>query len=310
VLGTQPAGCTRSSLAPGLRPRPATQDRPGDAAGHRIYPPAGSSGSGNHIGRLLRALLIGRAGSPRAGPPGGWDRGAAGSPSRAGDEARLGEHRPAVPLCYTPGTAPGSTTSSGRCTPTTRLERTHERPGGQDCGGVSPLHVRQSGVGGVGNPRPATTASLQIGEPQEAVTPPLVIGSCEPGADNPPGVVQPGGGWISGIVHMSRRARRSARPGLSLQDGRSTPAPGDCARHVIGVIGGAPLCRWIRLPRHDRSSRPGPATLTPPPGTSFHGSAGQPAGPESAALALPVCFDQSLTTDGKSITSPIVEPAP
>jgi len=30
-----------ASFAPGLRLRPATQDGPGDAAGHRIYPPVG-----------------------------------------------------------------------------------------------------------------------------------------------------------------------------------------------------------------------------------------------------------------------------
>ena len=41
ALGTQPAGCTRSQLSPRTAPcGPATQDRPGDAAGHRIYPPA------------------------------------------------------------------------------------------------------------------------------------------------------------------------------------------------------------------------------------------------------------------------------
>jgi hypothetical protein len=50
--------------------------------------------------------------------------------------------------------------------------------------GASLLHVRQSGVGGLGNPRPATTASLQIGEPQETVTP-TVHRCCEPGPGQP-----------------------------------------------------------------------------------------------------------------------------
>jgi hypothetical protein len=74
-------------------------------------PPAGlTRPTGNHTGRLLLAHVIGRAGSPRAADPGGIERGAAGSPGRAGDLKRGRAppdcHRPAAPLLLHPGLVP------------------------------------------------------------------------------------------------------------------------------------------------------------------------------------------------------------
>jgi hypothetical protein len=67
----------------------------------------GHPGSGNHIGRLLRALLIGRAGSPRASHLGGWIVASQAPLAAQRIKARPWSLPTGGPACYTPGSCRG-----------------------------------------------------------------------------------------------------------------------------------------------------------------------------------------------------------